>query len=225
MNYQDFHFQKIYSKEEYTNTVKYLDSDNNEYQIKVKKYLPLEDKLDLIQIALQKAQEQSGYYNELKLDIFFHLNIIYLYTDIDFKPEDKENEYQLYDILQTNGIINLVVQNGLVEDQYNDLIDYLDAVKESLIEYKNSAAGVLKHIVTDLPKNAAAAKEIVDSFDPQKYKAVTDFAIAANGGRDIKTNIKVDDSVGQENKVPVTPQDHLPKKNKVVAITSAKKKD
>ncbi len=223
MNYQDFHFHKDYLKEDYVNIVKYLDSDNNEYQIKVKKYIPVEDKLDLIQIALQKAQEQDGYYNELKLDIFFCLNIIYLYTDIQFKPEDKENEYQLYDILQTNGIMDLVMQNGMAEEQYHDLLTNLEIIKHRLSSYKNSAAGVIKHIVTDLPKNAAAAKEIVDSFDPQKYKAVTDFATAANGGRNIITNKKVDTE--EQVKKSVTPQDHLPKKNKVVNITSAKKKD
>ena len=50
-------------------------------QVNVKKYLPVSDKIDLIQVALQKAEEDD-IYNEMKLDVYFHLNIVYLYTDI-----------------------------------------------------------------------------------------------------------------------------------------------
>ena len=60
------------------------------------------------------------------------------------------------------------------------------------LRYKNTAAAVLTRIIQDLPKNAAAAKEIMDSFDPEKYKQVSDFAAAANGGRNILTNMPIE---------------------------------
>ena len=50
----------------------------NDIQVKVKQYIPVEDKIDLIQTALQKSEE-NGIYNDIKLDIHFHLNIVYLY--------------------------------------------------------------------------------------------------------------------------------------------------
>ena len=34
--------------------------------------------------------------------------------------------------------------------------------------------------------------EIVENFDKQKFQAVIDFATAANGGRDIDTNLPID---------------------------------
>ena len=37
-------------------------------------------------------------------------------------------------------------------------------------------------------KSIKEAKEIIDTFDPQKAQAVIDFATAANGGRNINTN-------------------------------------
>ena len=37
----------------------------NEVEIEVRKYLPIEDKIDLIEVALQKAEE-NGIYNEMK---------------------------------------------------------------------------------------------------------------------------------------------------------------
>jgi len=118
------------------------------------------------------------------------LNIVYLYTDIEFLEEDREDEMELYDILDRNDIIDQVIA-AIGEDEYNDLIDKLDDMKEESLTYRNTAAAVLTRIVQDLPKNAAAAKEIVDSFDPSKYQAIEDFATAANGGRNIRTNLPV----------------------------------
>lgn len=182
--------------------------------IQVKKWIPISDKIDLVQIALQKSEE-DGIYNEAKLDCYFHLNIIYLYTDIEFSEEDREDEMKLYDILEHNDIIDQVVA-AIGEDEYTTLKDYLIKMKTDSLNYKNTAAAVLRGIIQDLPKNAAAAKEIMDSFDQEKYQNVRDFAIAANGGRNIITN------------QPVTQEGHALKpaaQKKVVQIKQAIKKD
>lgn len=157
----------------------------NEQEVAVKTYLPISDKIDLIQIALQKAEE-DGIYNDIKLDAYFHLNIVYLYTDIEFSEEDKEDEMKLYDILQANNVI-LNVIGAMGEEEYNGLFEYLEVMKQEKLDYSNTAAAVLRSIIQDLPKNAAAAKEIIDSFDQNKYQEVVNFATAANGGRNINT--------------------------------------
>lgn len=51
--------------------------------IEVLKYLKIEDKYDLVMITLQKAEE-NGIYNQLKLDMFFHLHLVYMYTNLSF---------------------------------------------------------------------------------------------------------------------------------------------
>ena len=183
-------------------------------KISVKSTIPVSDKIDLIQIALQKAEE-DGIYNQIKLDIYFHLNLLYLYTDIEFSTEDREDEMGLYDILERNEIINEVI-SAIGLEEYQSLIDYLDKMKEMNLAYKNTAAAVLTRIIQDLPKNAAAAKEIMDSFDPEKYQMVENFATAANGGRNIRTNLPVDNQ-GDALK-PAASQ-------KVLSIDKAVKKD
>ena len=182
--------------------------------IQVKKWIPISDKIDLIQIALQKSEE-DGIYNEAKLDCYFHLNIIYLYTDIDFSAEDREDEMKLYDILEHNDIIDQVIA-AIGEDEYTTLEDYLFEMKANYLTYKNTAAAVLNKIIQDLPKNAAAAKEIMDSFDPEKYQMVENFAIAANGGRNIRTNLPVGNQ--RDALKPTASQ-------KVLSIDKAVKKD
>ena len=77
----------------------------NDNTITVAQYLPLADKYDLISIALQKSYV-DGIYNELLLDAYFHLALVYLYTDIEFTDEDKLDEMNLFDKLVTSGFID-----------------------------------------------------------------------------------------------------------------------
>ena len=152
-------------------------------EIEVLQYLPMEDKIDLIQIALQKSLE-NGVYNDMKLDMYFNLYIIYMYTNIEFTPEERNDEFKLYDELQSNDTIISVI--GAMEDsEYDDLLNYLENLRESNTNYKMSAAALFQSFIQDMPKNAQAAADIVDHFDKDKYKQVVDFAKAANGGRSI----------------------------------------
>ncbi len=155
-------------------------------EVEVKQYLPISDKYDLIMVALQKAEE-NGIYNDILLDAFFHLNIVYLYTNISFTENQKADEMQLFDLIESSGLLGLVVENMEV-GEYNSLLAYLDNIKTDILTYRNTAGAVLQSVIQDLPKNAQAAKDIIDNFDKDKFKEVIDFATAANGNRDIVTN-------------------------------------
>ena len=158
----------------------------NGNEIEVLDYLPIEDKYDLISITAQKAEE-DGIYNPLLLDMYFHLHMIYMYTNLSVTLKQKEDEMKLYDILFSNGFLTKFLET-IDEDEYMEVQDYLKALVSKKLTYKNTAASVLQTIIHDLPKNAAAAKDLVENFDKDKYQAVIDFATAANGGRNINTN-------------------------------------
>ena len=76
------------------------------------------------------------------------------------------------------------------ENEYNNLLDYLDKMREAQDAYENSAAGVIKMFSQDLPKNAAEAAELLKNVDLNKYEQVNKFAEAANGGRPIPTLVE-----------------------------------
>lgn len=156
----------------------------NDKEIKIKQYLPISEKLDIVEIALQESKEQDGLYNEAKLDVFFNLNIVYSYTDLIFTQQEYQNPLELYDILQSNNIFELVI-NEIDDTEYNSLLSYLNEVKNSMITYKYSAAGLIQTIIQDLPKNAAEAAQIVENFNPEKYQEVINFAKAANNNQPI----------------------------------------
>ena len=146
----------------------------NDKQIKIAKYLPIEDKIDLIQNAFQKSLE-GGIFNDLKLDMYFNLGIIYLYTDITFTEKQREDEFKLYDSFQSTGLLDMIIQ-AIDESEYDALLGYLKQMKQDIITYKNSAAALIQTFVQDLPKNAEAAANIVDNFDPNKYQQLLGLA-------------------------------------------------
>lgn len=157
--------------------------DFNESKIEVKQYLPIKDKIDLVDITLQKSREDR-LYNPLKVNMYFYLNLIYLYTNISFTEKQRDDEEKLYDLLDSNGLIDLIVSN-IPELEYNDLLNKTIEKIENELQYNTTAAAIISKLINDLPKNAQAAASIVENFDKEKYKAVVDFAKAANGGRDI----------------------------------------
>lgn len=158
-------------------------------KILINQYITTKDAYDLLMISLEEAKE-DGYYNPFTLDIYFHLNLVYMFTNVYFSPEDKEDPFALYDVLDFNGFIDMVLEN-IPDDIYSKLMNMLEEIVEKAEKYNISTACILNEIITDLPKNAAAAADIINNFDPNKYEAVQRFAIAANGGRDIKTNLPV----------------------------------
>lgn len=152
-------------------------------KIEVLNYLPIEDKYDLIMITLQKAEE-NGVYSPLKLDIYFHLHLVYMYTNLSFTDKQKEDELKLYDCLKSSGFIYQFM-NTLNDDEYSYLFEMMQDTVSDYMNYRNTAGAVLQSLIQDLPRNAQAAADIVDSFDKNKFQEVIKFAEAANGGRPI----------------------------------------
>lgn len=145
--------------------------------LEVKQYLPAEDKYDLIMITLQESKENNGIYNQFKMDMFFHLNLVFMYSNIQFTDKQKEDLIKLYDLLESNGIIAAVVA-AIPEDEYNYLFDTMGDVAEAYSKYDNSFAGIVNNFMINMPLNAAEAAKIVDNFDPEKYGEVINFAKA-----------------------------------------------
>lgn len=155
----------------------------NDMNIEVLDYLPIEDKYDLVMITLQKSFE-DGYYNPLKIDMYFHLHLIYMYTNITFTDKQREDENKLYDTLKSNGFIDVFLTD-LSDSQYDELFIWINETKEELLKQSRSFNGILKTLIDELPKQAEKAQQIIDNFDPNKFQEVLNFAKAANGGRDI----------------------------------------
>lgn len=150
-------------------------------QINIFKYLPIHQKNDLVQIALQNARE-NGVINDVKLEVYFNMYIVFLYTDLVFTDEEKQDLEQLYDELQSSGILTRII--GAI-DEYDTLFEYLEIMRDTQDKYETSAAGLIKQLTQDLPQTAAIAAEQLKDFNPEKFQQVMAFTQAANAGQPI----------------------------------------
>ena len=153
-------------------------------EIEVLKYLPIEEKYSLINITLQSAKE-GVLYNPVKLDAYFHIYLVMMYSNISFTDKQKEEPLKLYDVLKSNGLLDKIIL-AIDEEEYNDLIKYLNQQEEDIYHYKNTISGTISEIIEQLPARADELGNIINNFDPTKFKEVIEFAKAANGGRPIK---------------------------------------
>lgn len=173
INYKDIDCNKSIDK---TNKV----INFNGHEIEIVNYLSTNDKYDLIMITLQKAFEKN-IYNSFKMDIYFDLNVVYLYTNLVFDSEDREDESQLYDTLKRSGLID-AIKAEIPEEELNYLKSCVLRMSDTIIKYRNTFGAVLGSIVEQLPENMEKAKEFVQEFDSEKYAGLLDLAKQIKGG-------------------------------------------
>lgn len=159
-------FKDIDSNKSINKTNKTINFNGSEIQII--NYLSANDKYDLIMITLQKALDRN-IYNPFKIDLFFDLNVVYLYTNIIFDTDDREDEFALYDNLKQSGLIDAIKAEIPTEE-----LDYLKSciwqLTDIIIKYRNTFGSVFSNFIEQLPQNMEKAKDIVENIDPNKYQ-------------------------------------------------------
>lgn len=175
INFKDIDFEKSIDK-----TNKTINFNGNE--IEIVNYLSTNDKYDLIMITLQKSFEKN-IYNPFRMDIYFDLNVIYLYTNIVFSEEDRLDEAALYDTLKRSGLIDAVMAE-IDEKELRLLKSYIYELSEIIIKYRNTFGAVVGSFIEQLPQNMEKAKEIIGNFDPEKYQGILSLASQIKGGAD-----------------------------------------
>lgn len=157
--------------------------DFNGIEIEVLKYLPIEQKNDLILITAQQAEE-DGVYNPNKIEMHFNLNLVYLYSNLTFTEKQKEDEAKIYDTLKCSGFFDKFYE-AMEDEEYNYIYNTFKDYTDTVLNYKTTAASVIQSLIVDMPKNAKAAAEIVNSFDKEKFEEVVKFAKSTNAGNSI----------------------------------------
>lgn len=152
------------------------------FKFNIQQYIPHYEKKQIIDITLQQSLENS-IYNEVLLDMYFHLNLIFTITDIEFSAEDREDYFTLFDNIIQSGLLNVVMEN-INREEYNQLLSYLkDQLTRNNEKQLSFVHLISSEFMDNLSKNAEAARNIVDSFDKEKYSEVINFAKAINNGK------------------------------------------
>ena len=119
-----------------------------EQEIEIKQYLPIDAKLELISRVLSSAADDNNFANPIKLDVFTNLELVFTYTNIQFTDKQKEDLVKLYDILESNGIFNIIIEN-IPKGEYTSIIEGIELCADAIYSYRNSVMGILENISHD----------------------------------------------------------------------------
>lgn len=147
----------------------------NNMDVEIKQYLPVNEKLNLITRVLEQvAQNDYPFANPVQMDVYTALEILYAYTNIDFSEKEKANPAELYDELEKQGIINMVV-NAIPEVEYNFLVEGIEETVKAYYSYRNSIKGIIADTVTDYSDLELDAEKIrKDLADPDNMTLLKD---------------------------------------------------
>ena len=121
--------------------------DINGQTVEVKKYLPVDEKLELIAEVINQSHDENNFPNPLKVEVFFTIAIVKYYTNITFTEKQLETPTKIYDMFILGGF-NLI-KEMIPADEYNHLKIALDKTLDAIYAYRNSVLGILDSVSTD----------------------------------------------------------------------------
>lgn len=130
-----------------------------EYEIEIKKYLPMNEKADMISRIINLSVDDNGYYNPLQIKMYLTLETVYAYSNISFTEKQKENVVKLYDIVLSSGLFDKIIEL-IPENEWKDLQNTIFDTITNIYEYKNSVLGILEAVNNDYSNLNLDATEI-----------------------------------------------------------------
>lgn len=135
----------------------------NDQEIEVKKYLPIEDKINIVEKVLNKSVDDNGYYNVIRLNVYIIVEAILAYTNITVTEKQKEDTLKLYDAFISSGLSKKILQD-IAEEDFLDLQDFVTVSIDNIYKYRNSAAGIMEAISRDYSDLELDAEKIKDDI-------------------------------------------------------------
>ena len=150
--------------------------DINGIEVEVKQYLPIDKQIEIVTNVLLNSADDNNFANPMKVEVYFNLELIYAYTNIEFTAAQKEQANILYDLLESNDIFNQVIA-AIPDNQYSELWGYVTETIEAYYKHVNSALGILEQVSTDykdLNFDVDSLKEKMSKPDIQLLKDVVE---------------------------------------------------
>ena len=69
--------------------INFKNNNGEELKIEVKKYLPVQEKLEMITKIINQSIDENNFYNPVRLKIFTVLEMMYAYTNLSFTAKQK----------------------------------------------------------------------------------------------------------------------------------------
>lgn len=143
--------------------------------IAVKQYLPLQEKLALMERVIEQAHNENyDYANPVLMDVITDLEIVYAYTDISFTDKQKEDIPKTYDALRSSGVLTIIFDN-IPREETSEIVTGIYKTSKGIYEYRNSVKGILEHIKNNYDEFNFDTTEIIEKLgDAQNFEFVKD---------------------------------------------------
>lgn len=141
-----------------------IDIKIGEETISVVQYLPLEKKLTIMQNIIEQAgNNEEGFYNIVKLTVFYTIEMLRAYTNISFTEKQLEDPQKLYDIIVLNNIWN-EVKKAIPQSELTDIWENTCALAREITDYNHSALGILNLVSNDYDNLNLDVKEMTEKL-------------------------------------------------------------
>lgn len=149
----------------------------NSNKIRVKTYLPIEEKLNIIEMVMQNSIE-FNFVNPVKLETYLNAYVAIKYTNIDFS-EYLDNIPELYNIIAEAGVKEII--NTAIGNDYIELRNLCNLFIDKFEKYQNSLYGMVSQLFSDIPVKMAEAMEALGKLDMDKLQEVFKEVSAVGG--------------------------------------------
>lgn len=165
---------------------KYTDIDtkhNKDYKtiqwrgrdIKILEYLPIDEKIALIDITLQKSM-YNGMVHPFQLKKYYELGLVYMYTDIIFSEQDRADEATIYDRLYASGLLNEIIKN-IPAKEIQICAEMLKDTKFAIEKHKVSAVGIIETLINILSEEVPNIMKQLEQLTPEQAKRTLEMII------------------------------------------------
>ena len=140
-------------------------------KIEVEQYLPLEKKVDLITAVIeQSGNGEEGFFNIVKLEAYYIIEMIKAYTNITFTEKQLEDTTKLYDMIRLNDVW-AAVADAIPACEREYVWNNILTLAKEITTYNNSVLGILQALSNDRNALNFDVTEIMDKInDPEALK-------------------------------------------------------
>lgn len=153
----------------------------NSQKVKVKGYIPFEDKRRLIQFVINqnRRNKNTGMLSRYDIDKKLDIALVNYYTDYKFdNVADSDAINEAYDVLNAAGFFQNLV-NTIPKEEYDYITEMLQYEIDNDNKFKLTMTGSINDLISkfgDGLGNLEQAMKELENFDEDKFKQVSDLA-------------------------------------------------
>lgn len=117
-------------------------------EIEVKQYLPIQEKLKLIEEVINNSITQYNYANPVQVKVFTDINLIKFYTNVKFTDKQLSEPAKLFDMVTSSGLLAALME--LIPEADKEFLNVsIEKSIHAFYGYRTSLLGILDVLKLD----------------------------------------------------------------------------